>query len=156
MNIEKKVAQLVEEKIAEIGRSDLFLVDVKMHANGKLIVLVDGDNGIGIAECAQISRYVGFRLEEENVIETAYNLEVSSPGLDTPLASLRQYARNVGRQLAIKMVDGAKKEVKLTGMSEDAIIVEEKIKEKGKKAVIVESVIPINQITETKVLISFK
>jgi len=156
MNIEKKVAELVEEKIAEIERPDLFLVDVKLHSNGKLVILVDGDRGIGIAECAQISRYVGFRLEEENVIETAYNLEVSSPGLDFPLSSLRQYAKNIGRQLALKMADGAKKEVVLTGMSEDAIIVEEKIKEKGKKAELVETVIPINQITETRVIISFK
>jgi ribosome maturation factor RimP len=156
MKIEKRVAELVEGKIAEMARPDLFLVDVKLHPNGKLMILVDGDKGIGIAECAQISRHVGFHLEEENVIETAYNLEVSSPGLDFPLSSLRQYAKNVGRTLAIKMADGTKKEVTLTGMSEDAIIIEEKIKEKGKKAELVESVIPISTITETKVLISFK
>jgi len=156
MNIEKRVTELVEEKIAEIARPDLFLVDVKLHSNGKLIILVDGDKGVGIAECAQISRYVGFKLEEENVIETAYNLEVSSPGIDFPLASLRQYAKNVGRQLAIKMADGTKKEVTLSGISEDSIIVEEKVKEKGKKAEVIEAVIPINKITETKVIISFK
>jgi len=156
MNIEKRVTELVEEKIAEIERPDLFLVDAKLHSNGKLIILVDGDTGVGIAECAQISRYVGFKLEEENVIETAYNLEVSSPGIDFPLSSLRQYAKNVGRQLAIKMADGTKKEVTLTGMTEDSIIVEEKIKEKGKKAELIEAVIPINKIAETKVIISFK
>ena len=44
MKVEKKVTELVEEKIAEIGRPDLFLVEVKLHANGKLIILVDGDN----------------------------------------------------------------------------------------------------------------
>jgi ribosome maturation factor RimP len=156
MNIENKVKELVEEKIAEIERPDLFLVDVKMHANGKLIILVDGDNGIGIADCAAISRYVGFKLEEDNVIEEAYNLEVSSPGLDTPLTSVRQYTKNIGRDLAIKMVDGAKREGKLTALAEDAIVIEEQIKQKGKKAEIVESVIPIDKITETKVLISFK
>jgi len=154
MNIEKRVTELVEEKIADMP--NLFLVDVKMHSNGKLIVLIDGDNGLGIDDCVQVSRHVGFHLEEENVIETAYNLEVSSPGIDTPLTSARQYAKNIGRTLAIKMADGAKKEGKLTGITEDAILVEEKIKEKGKKAETVESVIPIDQITETKVLISFK
>ena len=156
MNIENKVKELVEEKIAEIERPDLFLVDVKMHANGKLIIVVDGDNGIGIADCAAISRYVGFKLEEDNVIEEAYNLEVSSPGLDTPLTSVRQYTKNIGRDLAIKMVDGAKREGKLTALAEDAIVIEEQIKQKGKKAEVIESVIPIDKITETKVLISFK
>jgi len=54
------------------------------------------------------------------------------------------------------MADGAKREGKLTALTEDAIVIEEKIKEKGKKAAVMESVIPIDQITETKVLISFK
>jgi ribosome maturation factor RimP len=154
MNIEKKVRELVEEKIAD--KPNLFLVDVKMHSNGKLMVLIDGDNGLGIDDCVQVSRHVGFHLEEENVIETAYNLEVSSPGIDYPLSSLRQYAKNIGRTLAIKMVDGSKREGILSAITEDAIVIEEKIKEKGKKAETVESVIPINHITETKVLISFK
>ena len=156
MDIEKRVRELAEEKITEIGRQDLFLVSVKMLPNGKLIILVDGDKGVGIADCAQISRYVGFRLEEGNVIEEAYNLEVSSPGLDAPLALPRQYVKNIGRTLAIKMADGSKREGKLSGLTEDAILVEENIKEKGKKAATVESVIPLTQITETKVVISFK
>jgi ribosome maturation factor RimP len=154
MDIEKRVTQLVEEKIAD--RPDLFLVSVKMHSNGKLVILVDGDKGIGIADCAAISRHVGFHLEEENVIENAYNLEVSSPGIDAALVLPRQYVKNVGRQLGIKMADGSKREGKLTGITEDAIVIEETKKEKGKKAEIIESAIPLAQITETKVLISFK
>ena len=156
MNIEKRVAELVEEKIAEIERPDLFLVSINLQSNGSLIILVDGDNGIGIAECVQISRYVGFKLEEEDVIKTAYNLEVSSPGIDTPLTMPRQYTKNIGRNLALKMADGTKREGKLNGITEDAIVIEEQIKQKGKKAEIIESAIPLEKITETKVLISFK
>jgi ribosome maturation factor RimP len=154
MNIEKRTTELVEEKIADMP--NLFLVDVKMHPNGKLIVLVDGDNGIGIADCVAISRHVGFHLEEENVIDTPYNLEVSSPGIDTPLTLKRQYAKNIGRTLAIKMDDGTKREGVLKEAGDDLIVIEEAIKEKGKKAVTVESTIPTDKITETKVLISFK
>ena len=154
MNIEKRVRELVEEKIAD--RTELFIVDIKMHSNGKLIILVDGDHGIGIDDCVAISRHVGFHLEEENVIETAYNLEVSSPGLDTPLTQKRQYLKNIGRNLSIKMADGAKREGKLSSVTEDAIVIEEKVKEQGKKAEIIESIIPVDKITETKVLISFK
>ncbi|HEY2584049.1 MAG TPA: ribosome assembly cofactor RimP [Mucilaginibacter sp.] len=154
MNIEKRVRELVEEKIKD--KPNLFIVDIKMHSNGKLIILIDGDKGVGIDDCVAISRHVGFHLEEENVIETAYNLEVSSPGIDTPLTSIRQYLKNIGRNLAINMANGAKREGKLTGITEDAVMIEEKKQEKGKKAEIVESVIPIDQITETKVLISFK
>jgi len=154
MDIEKRVTELVEEKIAD--KPDLFLVSAKMQPNGKLVILVDGDKGIGIADCVAISRHVGFHLEEENVIETAYNLEVSSPGIDLPLTMPRQFVKNIGRTLAIKMADGSKREGKLTGLTEDAIIIEETKKEKGKKAEQIESVIPMEQITETKVVISFK
>lgn len=154
MDIEKRVTELVEEKIAD--KPELFLVSVKMQPGGKLVILMDGDKGIGIADCAAISRHVGFHLEEENVIETAYNLEVSSPGIDQPLTMPRQFVKNVGRTLALKMADGSKREGKLSGLTENAIIIEETKKEKGKKAEQVESVIPIGQITETKVVISFK
>src|SRR6202012_3796184 len=115
MNIEKRVKELVEEKIAD--KPNLFLVDVKMHSNGKLMILVDGDQGIGIDDCVAISRHVGFHLEEENVIDTAYNLEVSSPGIDLPLTSPRQYLKNVGRDLAIKMRDGSKREGRLSSIT---------------------------------------
>jgi ribosome maturation factor RimP len=154
MNIEKRVTELVEEKIADMP--NLFLVDVKMHSNGKLIVLVDGDNGIGIADCVAISRHVGFHMEEENVIDTPYNLEVSSPGIDTPLTLQRQYTKNIGRTLAIKMNDGTQREGELKEAGEGFIIITETIKQKGKKAETVESTIPTDNITETKVLISFK
>jgi ribosome maturation factor RimP len=161
MNIEKRVAGLVEEKIAD--RPELFIVDIKMLPNRKLIILMDGDTGIGIADCAAISRFVGFKLEEENVIEEAYNLEVSSPGIDAPLTLIRQYSKNIGRDLDVKMTDGSTKEGKLIRVEEDNIVIEEKIKavrktagEKAKKAEIIESTIALNQIAETKVVISFK
>lgn len=154
MNIEQRVIDLVEEKIAD--RPELFLVNVKMHPNGKLIILVDGDNGIAVGDCAAISRHVGYHLEEENVIEEAYNLEVSSPGLDTPLTLMRQYQKNIGRNVGVKLLDSKIREGKLVSFNDEGIIIEEKIKEKGKKAELRESFIPFNEITETKVLISFK
>jgi len=154
MQIEKRVSELVEEKIAD--RPDLFLVDVKMQPNNKLIIHVDGDQGISIQDCVAISRHVGIHLEEENTIETAYNLEVSSPGVGEPLKLNRQYVKNIGRDLAIKLANGDKKEGKLIEANETAITIEEKIKEKGKKVQLVNNQIALNDIIETKVLISFK
>ncbi|RZJ86468.1 MAG: ribosome assembly cofactor RimP, partial [Chryseobacterium sp.] len=75
MLVENRVKELIEEKISD--RPELFLVEVKMLPNNKLIIHVDGDQGISIQDCAAISRHVGFHLEEENTIEKAYNLEVS-------------------------------------------------------------------------------
>ncbi len=154
MTIEQQVTNLVEEKISD--RPELFLVDVKMHVNGKLMILVDGDQGIGIADCAAISRHVGFHLEENNTIEQAYNLEVSSPGIDFPLKSLRQYQKNIGRNLFLKLTDGSRTEGKLLAADEEGITIEEKIAVKGKKAALAETRLLYNQLDETTVLISFK
>ncbi|GAB3909643.1 ribosome maturation factor RimP [Mucilaginibacter boryungensis] len=157
MDIEKKIRELAEEKIAEIARPDIFVVDVKFNPVGnRAVILLDGDKGAGIEECAQVSRYVGFKLEEENVIEEAYNLEVSSPGIDTPLMLVRQYTKNIGRTVAVKMPDGIKKEGKLLAVNAADIVIEEQIKEKGKKATLAETSIPMDQIMEIRVLISFK
>jgi ribosome maturation factor RimP len=157
MNIEQRIRELAEEKIAEIERPDLFVVDVQFNPVGnKAIVLLDGDKGAGIDECAQVSRYVGFKLEEENVIVDAYNLEVSSPGVDTPLKMVRQYSKNIGRQVSLKLAEGVKKEGQLLAVNDVSLIILETIKEKGKKATAMETTVPMEQITEIKVLISFK
>ncbi|HWW42658.1 ribosome assembly cofactor RimP [Pedobacter sp.] len=154
MQVEKRVKELVEEKIAD--RPELFLVEVKMLPNNKLIIQVDGDEGISIQDCAAISRHVGFHLEEENAIEQAYNLEVSSPGVGEALKLTRQYHKNIGRDLSVKLTGGDKKEGKLLSVGENSLTIEEKVKEKGKKVQLVENTIGLENITEVKVLISFK
>ena len=154
MQIEDRVRQLVEEKIAD--RDDLFIVRIKMHSNGILEILLDGDQGIAIEDCAKVSRHVGFFLEEENAIEQAYRLEVSSPGIDSPLLLDRQYQKNIGRNVRVKTNEGAKREGKLLAATASAVTIEESVKEKGKKATLVAVDIPVEQIKETKVLISFK
>ncbi|WP_164112461.1 MULTISPECIES: ribosome maturation factor RimP [Sphingobacterium] len=153
MQVEQRVKELVEEKIAD--RADLFIVSIKMLKNGVLEILLDGDNGISIEDCVGVSKHVGFHLEEENVIENAYRLEVSSPGIDGGLMSLRQYAKNIGRNVRVKLVDGVKHEGKLLKASESEIVIAETTKEKGKKAEVKEVMLPMDQIKETKVLISF-
>ncbi|MDB5121460.1 MAG: ribosome assembly cofactor RimP [Sphingobacteriales bacterium] len=161
MKIEDRVTQLVEEKIAD--RPDLFLVSVEMlPVSGVLTILVDGDNGIAIQDCAAISRYVGFQLEEESAIEQAYNLQVSSPGIDTPLKFKRQYEKNVNRTLKIKTSDDATREGKLLEVVDDGILILEDVKppkvpgEKSKKVISIESFISFEEIKEAKVIISFK
>ena len=154
MQIEKRVTELVEEKISD--RPELFLVEVRMLPNNKLIIHVDGDEGINIQDCAAISRHVGFHLEEENTIEKAYNLEVSSPGVGEPLRLKRQYDKNIGREVGLKLSHGEAKEGKLLSVTDQGILIEAKVKEKGKKVQLVETSLDFNDITETKVLISFK
>ncbi|WP_286736061.1 MULTISPECIES: ribosome assembly cofactor RimP [Sphingobacterium] len=152
-HIEKRVIELIAEKIAD--REDLFIVSVKMRPNKILEILLDGDNGVNIDDCAQVSRHVGFHLEEENVIDDAYRLEVSSPGIDANFVNIRQYQKNIGRTVLVKLNDNTKVEGTLLTVDEMKINVLQKIKEKGKKAQEVEKELPFDQIKATKVVISF-
>ncbi|HAE67113.1 MAG TPA: ribosome assembly cofactor RimP, partial [Sphingobacterium sp.] len=131
-HIEKRVIELIAEKIAD--REDLFIVSVKMRPNKILEILLDGDNGVNIDDCAQVSRHVGFHLEEENVVDDAYRLEVSSPGIDANFVNIRQYQKNIGRTVQVKLNDNTKVEGTLLTVDEMKINVLQKIKEKGKKA----------------------
>lgn len=162
--VEERVKALVLEKIAD--REDLFIVDVRMQSNRKLLVLIDGDQGVSIQDCAAISRHVGYHLEEEDVIDHAYQLEVSSPGLDEPLRERRQFVKNVGRNVQVtftKEEDGVSsthiREGLLVSLSDTNLTLEAWIKDKklpkGRKPAVELLEIPFNAILTTKVLISF-
>lgn len=150
MDIIKRITELVDEKIAG---TDLFIVEIKLQAN-RLQIFVDGDTGVSIDACAGISRYVGHALEEEDPIGHAYTLEVSSPGLSMPLKLKRQFYKNTGRTLAVKMPDGTRRSGRLVKVTEEAVFLEEKVKGERKKDVLVESEIPFSEISEAKVTIN--
>lgn len=148
MRIEERVKELVLEKIAD--REDLFLVAAHMYPNGRLEILIDGDQGVSIQDCADISRHVGFHLEEEGLIEHAYHLEVSSPGIDTPLTQRRQYQKNTGRSVQITVEQEGKnvvREGKLLEVTDSAVTLEEVIRDKklpkGRKPAVQIAEIPL-------------
>jgi ribosome maturation factor RimP len=154
MRLEERIRQLIDEKLAD--RPDLFIVEIKV-VNNSVSVLLDGDNGIGIHDCALVSRHLGFHLEEENLIDLAYNLEVGSPGLDTPLVLERQFQKNVGRLLEIKLLDGKNAQGALLSYNTESLTIMEELKEKGKKKIkLTEKTIQKSEITEVKVGVSFK
>jgi len=130
---------LEEEKTKELIKSvlknhkDLFLVDVKIKGafgNRKLLVFVDADADLTIDRCGKLNREIGNKLEETDLIDGKYTLEVSSPGLDFPLEKIRQYKKNIGRQLIVNLKNGQKLEGKLKKISEEYITlaVKEEIK----------------------------
>jgi len=146
----RRITELIEEKIAG---TDLFIVEVRLHGN-RLQVFIDGDSGVSIDACADISRHLGRAIEEENLIDHAYTLEVSSPGLDMPLKLNRQFVKNTGRTLAVKMQDGTRREGRLVQVKEEGILLEEKRKTDRKKFILVESELPFSEIAEAKVTIN--
>ena len=135
-----------------------FVVDMVISGSDKkkILILIDGDEGVTIDYCASVSRQLAHKMEEDNVLENAYVLEVSSPGLDHPLTDKRQYVKNIGRDVKVETEDKTMKG-ELLEVENDYIIINQQIKEKGKKKILEEEVtIPFKEIKKTKVLVSFK
>jgi ribosome maturation factor RimP len=156
--VEDKIKALLEEKFREDAFSDCFLVDLKLHANNKLEVFIDSDFGISFEQCQKISRYLEQYLDEELWLGEKYVLEVSSPGVGRPLMMQRQYPKNVGRKVEVKLKEGGKRSGVLKEVEEDRIVLEEKVRTKEgkrKKTELVETEIDFNSIEETKVKITF-
>ena len=82
------------------------LVDVdyvKEGPNWYLKIFADKEGGFSINDCVALSRAVEAELEKNDMIENAYILEVSSPGLDRPLKKDKDYARSIGKIVDIKL-----------------------------------------------------
>lgn len=154
MDLTAEIRQLVEPNLAP----DQFLVDVLVSAKkspGKVLVLLDGDQGINIDTCAEISRQLSKALDERNLIGDNYLLEVSTPGVDQPLKLKRQYHKHVGRSLKIKLQDGTQVEGKLAELKAEEIVLSQEIGS-GKKKETKTVTIPFAAVDKTFVLVSFK
>jgi ribosome maturation factor RimP len=154
MDLTAEIRQLVEPTLAP----DQFIVDVVVTAKkgpGKVIVLVDGDHGITIDTCAEISRQLSKALDESNLIGDNYLLEVSTPGVDHPLKLKRQYPKHIGRTLKIKLLDGTQVEGKLVELKDDELVLGQEIGS-GKKKEVKTVTVAFSVIDKTFVLVSFK
>ena len=126
MELKERLEELVNDNLKS---EQHFLVDIVITAKEgpkKVLILLDGDEGINIDDCAKVSRAVGHAVEEEELITDAYRLEVSSPGLDHPLMLLRQYEKNVGRKVKVTLNNGDTPTGILISVSETEIVLEEK------------------------------
>ncbi|SHO48884.1 ribosome maturation factor RimP [Desulfopila aestuarii] len=135
------MSEFIIEKIEEFANTllpsmGLELVEVQFRREGHgwvLRLFIDCETGITVDHCADVSREVSDFLDVEDLIEHQYHLEVSSPGLERPLKTVRDYERFVGRKAKIKLresVDGEKVYVgEIQSVQDESV--ELVVKEKG-------------------------
>ena len=130
----KTIEGIVNEIL--IADPGYFLVDVKIKPTNNVKVFIDGDQGIPIEKCVQVNRALYKKIEETALFPADdFSLEVSSPGLDEPLKLLRQYKKNIGRQVDLTLQDGSKAEGRLVEVGDDGIIIEQTTGRNKKKEV---------------------
>jgi ribosome maturation factor RimP len=95
------IQAFVEPILAE---RSLELVELTCHPQGRqqlVQLLVDRVGGVTLQQCAQVNQLIGAALEAANLIEGSYTVEVSSPGLDRPLVTKRDFERALGEDLRV-------------------------------------------------------
>ncbi len=98
--------------------SDKFLVNLKITPDNRIYVDIDGDNGVNVDDCIELSRAIESQLDRD---EEDFALDVSSAGADAPLKLTRQYIKNIGREVEAVMFDGEKLTGELTAADEESI-----------------------------------
>ncbi len=147
--IDKEKVQSVVNQ--ELEGTDLFLVDLKIGKDNKISVFIDGDNGVAIQNCIDLSRKIESNFDRE--VED-FELSVFSSGVGEPLKLNRQYKKNIGRNIeVITNEEGEKIVGELLMVDEEKIVV--KVQPKKKKDPIVEKEILIDNIKESKIIILF-
>lgn len=152
--LKDKVIALLNNGLAE--NESIFLIDFKMSSDNKIKVILDGDHGVSVQDCMNISRAIEHNLDRE---EEDFSLEVASAGAASPIVMPRQYKKNIGRKLEVR-TNGVSLEGDLTEATEDSITLEWKSRElkpigKGKVTVQNKQEIAISDIQEAKVVLKF-
>lgn len=130
-----KISERVEEFIAPIVESlgkDIEVVEVefaKKYNGDNLTIFIDKPGGVTIEDCELVHSTVDGPLDElDPTAGNPYTLNVSSPGIDRPIVTDKDFARNVGIELEIKLFEAINKKKMLVGtliaFNEDSIIVE--------------------------------
>ena len=140
-----------------ISNSDQFLVDIKLSP-GRLAVFIDKPAGITLEECTALSRYLVNSLDPMGFTQS-HEIEVSSPGMDTPLVVPQQYLRRIGREM--RVFDNEGKEIKgilKTADEKGFELSETKITKEKKTKTVTEHVhkFMYEQVRETKLIVNFK
>ncbi|OVE58269.1 ribosome assembly cofactor RimP [Chryseobacterium mucoviscidosis] len=155
MEFRKRIEELLHEFLET--RKDLFLIDLKISAGDDITVILDGDNGVSLQDCLDASRAIEFNMDRE---EHDFSLQVMSAGLSEPLATPRQFAKNLGREIEVLLNDSTKREGELAKVDEEKITLILRYRKpkdigKGKVDVEEEKEIPYSEIKKALVTIKF-
>ncbi|MDR0546090.1 MAG: ribosome assembly cofactor RimP [Dysgonamonadaceae bacterium] len=109
--IEKtKVKEIVE---AYFPVSDLYLTDIQVEPGNRIVVEIDSDTAVSIDDCVALTRFIESQLNRD---AEDYELEVGSAGISQTFKVLRQYKKNIGREIEVLSKAGKKQ----TGILESA------------------------------------
>ena len=153
MNFRSKVETLLEASLEE--EKTLFLISLKIGSDNSIRIILDGDQGVTLKDCMNVSRAIEHNLDRE---EYDFSLEVASAGVGSSLLNSRQFIKNIGRKLQVDLEDKNPIEGTLTAADDQAFTLEWKQREpkpvgKGKVTVTKQKTLSYADINTAKVLV---
>lgn len=101
--VSDEVYKLVAPIAESFGLEVLEVLYEKKYDGMNLTVVIDKDGGVTIDDCEKLHRAIDAPLDELDPIDTAYILNVSSPGIDRPLKTERDFRRNLNQKISVKL-----------------------------------------------------
>ena len=144
----------IEELVySYIDGKDMFLVGTKVSGTNKITVLVDTKNGVTIDECVELHRHIEDNLDRE---AEDYELQVSSPGLDSPFMVIEQFYKNEGQKVDVVDDEGQKYSGILNNITIGGFDLDTEVKIKGKGKEIKQIHFNFEQVKTTKIVLEIK
>ena len=134
MSLSDKITELVQPAVEKAG---FFLEEVHVVSPGKHKIVtctVDGQTPLNLDQVTSVSRDISELLDGADFMdETAFTLEVTSPGVDRPLTLPRHWQKNLNRLVKVVKIDGSVVNGRITTIDDASVVLLEDVKGKTKE-----------------------
>jgi ribosome maturation factor RimP len=154
-------SMISNDLISELAQSFLkdtanYLIQVNVRSGNRISVFIENDDHVSIKDCIALSRHIESNLDRE---KQDFELEVSSPGIDSPFKNIRQYKKYVGKDVEVIFVNGEKIQGVLLGADEAGFDIKPLPPKSKKNNQQANDILPVrysfDEVKETKLVITF-
>jgi ribosome maturation factor RimP len=133
MDAKTQISQLLSGPLSDEGFDLIEIKLARFRKSSRLQVFIDSDNRVTIDDCARLSKMIENIIDDANIFIYGYTIEVSSPGLERPLYTAKDFRRRVGEKLQLFFNDAGISPIKGELVNADDAFIELRMDDGNKK-----------------------